>query len=70
MINHILALQNHLKYDLSTGTSVWKPLDQCCTTEQHTYCRVPARRGLQRTALVPGRDETQAINPLVRQSVD
>ena len=28
-------------------------------------CRVPARRGLQRTALAPGRDETQAVNPLV-----
>ncbi len=30
------------------------------------WCRVPARRGLQRTALAPGRDETRASDPLVR----
>ncbi len=28
------------------------------------YCRVPAGRGLRRTALAPGRDETRAVNPL------
>ncbi len=34
------------------------------------YCRVPARRGLQRTALAPGSDETRTRDPLVRQQVD
>ncbi len=34
------------------------------------YCRVPAGRGLRGTALAPGRDETQAVNPLVRKLVD
>ncbi len=30
-------------------------------------CHVPARRGLRRTALAPGRDETWDVNPLVRK---
>ncbi len=33
-------------------------------------CRVPAGRGLRKTALAPGRDETRAVNPLVRTQVD
>ncbi len=35
------------------------------------YCRVPAKRGLRRTALglAPGPDETRAVNPLVRKGL-
>ncbi len=32
------------------------------------YCRVPARQGLQRTALAPGRDKTRASDPLVHHT--
>ncbi len=31
------------------------------------YCRVSAMQGLRRNALAPGRDETRASDPLVRQ---
>ena len=34
------------------------------------YCRVPDWRALQKTAIPPGRDETQSVNPLVRTQVD
>ncbi len=34
------------------------------------YCRVPARRGLRKTALAPGSDETRTRDPLVRQLTD
>ncbi len=34
------------------------------------FCRVPTRRGLRRTALAPGRDETRAVNPLVRKQIN
>ena len=34
-----------------------------------TYCCVPARLGLQRTALAPARDETRSSDPLVRQYI-
>ncbi len=30
-------------------------------------CLVPARQGLRRTTLALGRDETWAVNPLVRK---
>ncbi len=30
-------------------------------------CRMPVRRGLRKTALAPGRDETRAVNALVRK---
>ncbi len=32
------------------------------------YCRLPARRGLRKTALAPGSDETRASDLLVRQT--
>ncbi len=30
------------------------------------YCRMPAAGGLRKAALAPGRDETRAVNALVR----
>ena len=36
----------------------------------HNYCRLPAGQGLHKTALAPGLDETQAVNPLVHTQVD
>ncbi len=32
----------------------------------YPYCRMPARRGLRRTVLAPGRDETRASDPYIR----
>ena len=34
-------------------------------TDTLTYCRVPARWGLQQTTLAPGSDETQARDPKI-----
>ncbi len=34
------------------------------------YCRVPVRRGLCKTAMAPGSDETRFRDPLVRTQVD
>ena len=47
---------------------------QMCQTKQGqrpgTYCRVPAGRGLCKTTMAPGHNETRAINHLVRTKVD
>ena len=37
--------------------------------KKHVYCGVAAGQGLRKAALAPGRDETRAINPLVRTYV-
>ena len=34
------------------------------------YCRVPERRGPQKTASPPSCDETRSVNPLVHEQVD
>ncbi len=43
----------HLYYSLESIISI-----------SFTYCRVPVGRGLCKTALAPGHDETWAVNPL------
>ena len=48
---------------------LYTPELQCVYMEievSSLYFHVPMRRGLRKAALAPGRNETRAINPLVR----
>ncbi len=54
MISHMLITVGHINF-ISPGEGI--------------YCHVPTGRGLHKTALAPGREETWAVNPLVRKAL-
>ena len=58
LVESLRALQSP-EGEIEQETPLWN--------KHRIYCRMPARRGLRRTALAPGRDETRTSDPLVRQ---